>query len=1366
VPESGRFRLRLMGFPSISTEDGQAITGLGPGKPLALLAYLAVRREARREELVDLLWGEVAEANARNAFRQALHRLRTALGEDLVPPDRDRVTLSASDALWIDRDAFVAELERNDVAAAVGLYRGEFLEGFEVGEPLFDNWADAERVRLRSRFQLALQAGAEAALATGRWLEALQYVQRLSTVAPFEESVALLEANVLVAAGRGDEAHQSLKRFSEVLRSQLDVPPSPRIRDLMARIERSEPRAVTTSAARAKADAPFVGREEEIGRLMGSIRDLTAERGATILIEGPIGIGKSRLVEEVLSRARATGPLLVLRGRERPFAATLPYASIAEALRGALRAPGISGTGRHLLAEAARILPELRDAFELPPAVLIEDEGGRLRFFEGVAALLDGAAYEQPVCVVLDDMHNASQSTLDLVTYLSARLRTSPVLLIVITRSDVDAAAIVNRLRLLANDPARQQETGRIIRVPSLDPSSTFRLVSGIVSTKGVEDQLDLNRIVAAADGNPLRAIDSARRALNGELPSASPTRLRDVLWDRLQKASPSQRRVFFAAALIQRRASLRLLAAASHLPEPATYEAAQALENAELIVENGDGFVVAHDLALAFVSEASGAAGRALLAGWAADALAAEPGATNAELAQLYSIAGQHAAAFNHARRAAYDAAAMSATIEVQRLLGLALTVAPNAKSREEIDGMLAAFGSGRRLLTAPDSVALSDRPQPSADQSSQRTNDEAAREPLLTNAVWQNRRSVRTPRLYWLTGILAAAVGLLVWQRSAMGGLGRRPLVDSLLVVERGKERGPTLSVVTGNLGAGARLGTLEKSTQPSWLQDLRLPWMNPSRSPDGQLVAVERMADSGTDVYLLAGDTINRTPIVTGGGSNVIMGWAPDGASILVRRTRTLVNGGFDADLWAYHVDRGRVTSVPIDTSSARSVREARWSPDGTRIAWVAQTGPNHQQDIFVGHPDGSGLQNLTANPSEDYHISWSSDGSLLAFTSDRRGNPDLFAFEFEGASTRLWSLTDSPYPEDLVTFSPDHGYVAFQSTRDSDAAVYVMPALGGTVTRVTPPGRQYSIVGWRGRAAPSYVDRFRIIGPSSAAVDDSVSLSLLGVDDDGISRLSDSVFVRLLDHDVASLVDQPTEAGTPHRYVLRARKAGNARIIAGIPGWRYDTLVVRFGTAADPALLEDFQHGIDAQRWLALGSPPPLVKQTADGHGALFPNGDLQWQSGLLSRDGFALRSGIDLTATLSAPFSDRPLRAALLDVSLVADTRDDVIDKVAPTFTDYARIAWDGETGRIVYSVGDETKSDPVSAFGSATMHAARISIDANGAVTFFVDGRLRWTSSLRFLGESSEPRARVWLGGRATGMLAAIRDLRVTQRSR
>lgn len=1371
-----------MGFPSFLTQDGTNLGGLGPGKPLALLVYLAVRHEARREELVDLLWGDVTEANARNAFRQALHRLRTALGEELIPPDRDRVCLTESDAIWVDRDIFLAALDRNDVAAAVELYRGDFLEGFELGESAFDSWVEAERLRLKGRLQMALRSGAELALSAGRWLEALQYVQRLSTVAPFDESTALLEANVLVAAGRSAEALVALRRFAQVLRDQLDLPPTARILEMLNRIERAEPRAESLSSSapntRAKPASLFVGREVEIGRLMGAARELSSERGATVVIEGPMGIGKTRLAEQLVSRARSLGPLLVLRGRDRPLGASLPYASVAEALRGALKAPGLSGTGRHLLSEAARILPELRDTFELPQPGPIEDEGGRLRFFEGVAAFFDSVAYEQPICVVLDDMHNASPSTLDLIAYLAARLQTSPVLIVVLYRSDANGGALSSRLHSLVTSDSTSGGTppfeSSIIHLSPLPDHDVLRLVDDIVSSKGVQGQLDLGLIVAAAEGNPLRAIEMARRALNGELPASTPARLRDILWARLQKASPSQRRVFFAAALIQRRSSLRLLAAAAHLPESAAFDAAQTLEAEGLIIQESDGYVIAHDFTATFVSDASGLAGRALLAGWAADALSAESGATSAELAQLYSVAGQHGLAFVHARRGSYEAAAVGANTEVHRLLELALALSPDAESRGQIEAMLAAFGAGRRLLQpverpTPDSSDPGLQPtveavdaQPAAEPAGAAT---ATGQPVRTQPL---RKSFATPRMYWLTAGLVVAGLLFLWQRSALARAGRRALTDSLLVVERGKERGATFSVVTGSLtdAASSPMGSVQRVTVPQWAKLLPLPWIRPSASPDGRFIAIERMTDSGTDVYLLTKDTTDRVGVATGRGSDVIMGWAPDGGALLIRREKTLGDGGFDADLWAYYIDRpNAIRAVPIDTSSSRSIREAEWSPDGTRIAWVALVGAQHQQDVFVARSDGANTKNLTANPGEDYHISWSSDGNLLAFTSDRRGNPDLFAFEFEGNSGRMWTLTDTPYPEDFATFSPDRRYVAFQSTRDADAAVYVMPALGGTTVRVTPSGRQFSIAGWRGHPVPIYVDRFRVIGPSTAAIGDSVSISLLGVDAEGISRLPDSLPVRLLDRGIAELhpaVDDTTQA--LHRFFLKTSAAGTVRIEASIPGWRYDTLSVRVGSPAQAGVLEDFDKGIQAQRWLVLGIPTPSVRAAAGGTTALFPNGDLQWQSGILSRDAFFLRDGLDLTATMSAPFSGPPLRAGLLEVSLVAEVRDESVDRVAPQFTEYAGVIWDGEASRFTYSVGAETKSDPVSTLGSATSHVVRIAIDAGGAVEFFVDSKLRWTSSLRFLGGLSEPRARVWLGGRATGDWGSIRQLKVAQR--
>lgn len=1352
-----KFRLRLLGYPAVAATDGSPVTGLGPGKPLALLAYLAVRREARRDELVDLLWGEVSEANARNAFRQALHRLRTAMGEDLIPMDRDRVELAAGPGLENDRTLFIDALERGDIPAAVEAYRGDFLEGFELGEPVFDNWADAERTRLKNRLQLALQNGAEMALAAGRWLEALQYVQRLTAVAPYDENAALLEANVLVAAGRGPEAMMAIRRFAQTLREQLDLPASPKVREMLARLERADQVRESATPSRAK-ETVFVGREIEIARMMGFVRGMAAEQGATLFVEGPAGIGKSRLVSELLTRARSLGPLLVLRGRERPTSAALPYASIAEALRAALRAPGVAGTGRHLLSEAARILPELRDTFDLPEPPPIDAEGGRLRFFEGIAALLDSAAYEQPVCLVLDDMHHATSSTVDLVGYLSARLRTSPVLLVLIHR-ELDDSTPLMRMRASAAIDAEMAGGAEVLHVGPMELDAVRQLVESIVVPAADAGPLDVDRVASAAGGNPLRAIDLARRALNGELPTAATVSLRDILWARLQRASPSQRRVFFAAALLQRRCSLRLLAAAAHLPELAAFEAAEELERLGLVTQESDSYVIAHDFTATFVSEASGLAGRALLAGWAADALADERSASNDELANLYAIAGQQGTAFTYARRAVYDAAALGSHPELQRLLSFALALAPDQKARAEAEAMLATFGAGKKLLPSPDGAHRSEtdpvasdaapvEPAPPADVRAPATPRERVHSP------WR----ILTPRLAALIilGSLATMFAIS-WRRSITESSGPTTLRDSLLVTERGNDRGDVMLVITGSLAdaAESRMGLLTADV-PGWVRTLSLPWIRPVLSPSG-LVAVERMGNAGTDVYLMRGPGIEPIPVAVGGGIDAILGWSPDGGNLLVRRSKALADGAFDADLWRFRIADDRVLDAfPIDTSASRSIEEASWSPDGSRIAWVAQSGPSHQRDVFASHADGSNIVNITENPGEDYHISWASDGNLLGFTSDRDGNPDLFAIEFEPHSRRLWRLTKTPAEEDYATFSPDHRFVAFQSTAGGDAAVYVMASLGGVPTRVTPSGGQFSIAGWRGRPPVTYVDRFRIIGPTTARPGDSVVVALFGADASGNARLPDGVSVTVTQSGISS--PAAVKPGASHSYVIRNLREGTTRILASIPGWRYDTLDIQVG-ASVAGISDDFEQGVAPDRWISLGSPAPFVRE-----GRLFPNGDLQWSSGVLSRETLSLGDSLDVSAEFLAPFTGQALAGARLAMALVADRGPGVSDSTAPRLEEYAAVAWDGQASRFTFSVGQEARSDPVSALGPGTSHQARIVIDRLGRVFFFLDGRLRWTSSLRFLGATSDRTARLWLGGTATGDRASIDRLRVTPR--
>ena len=102
---------------------------LGPGKPLALLIYLALSpgRSANREHLADLLWSDLEPERARHALRQTLYFLRQQLGDGYLLSRGGDIHLSGN--VETDRDAFLHAVDGNELEAAAELYRGPFLRG-------------------------------------------------------------------------------------------------------------------------------------------------------------------------------------------------------------------------------------------------------------------------------------------------------------------------------------------------------------------------------------------------------------------------------------------------------------------------------------------------------------------------------------------------------------------------------------------------------------------------------------------------------------------------------------------------------------------------------------------------------------------------------------------------------------------------------------------------------------------------------------------------------------------------------------------------------------------------------------------------------------------------------------------------------------------------------------------------------------------------------------------------------------------------------------------------------------------------------------------------------------------------------------
>ena len=161
---------------------------LGPGKPLALLIYLALipGRRISRDFLIDLLWADLEPENARRALRQALFHLRRLLGEGALPGTEE---LALAIPVVADRDLFLAAIERGELESAVELYTGAFLPTFGVpGGAGLERWADLERDRLRGAFLRSAELVVRRQLNLSRVREAQRLARRARAEAPDSEA--------------------------------------------------------------------------------------------------------------------------------------------------------------------------------------------------------------------------------------------------------------------------------------------------------------------------------------------------------------------------------------------------------------------------------------------------------------------------------------------------------------------------------------------------------------------------------------------------------------------------------------------------------------------------------------------------------------------------------------------------------------------------------------------------------------------------------------------------------------------------------------------------------------------------------------------------------------------------------------------------------------------------------------------------------------------------------------------------------------------------------------------------------------------------------------------------------------------------
>ena len=197
-------RLSFLGPVQIEQEE-VSVSNLSPGKPLALLGYIAAHiKPLPREHLADLFWPNLPAQRGRANLSWMLHKITTIMPHCLHS-NRHSVQFKRDNACWLDIDTFQALVTQDDIDShtqAVLLYRGDFLEGLCLDDCAdFELWLLAERERWRQRTEGVLDTLVRHHAGNKNYDEALRYCRRLLTLAPWREETHQQIMRLLAQSG-------------------------------------------------------------------------------------------------------------------------------------------------------------------------------------------------------------------------------------------------------------------------------------------------------------------------------------------------------------------------------------------------------------------------------------------------------------------------------------------------------------------------------------------------------------------------------------------------------------------------------------------------------------------------------------------------------------------------------------------------------------------------------------------------------------------------------------------------------------------------------------------------------------------------------------------------------------------------------------------------------------------------------------------------------------------------------------------------------------------------------------------------------------------------------------------------------------
>ena len=363
----------------------------------------------------------------------------------------------------------------------------------------------------------------------------------------------------------------------------------------------------------------FVGRDDELQRLRQLWKEAAAGERRVAFLAGEPGVGKTRLAAELAAEVHSEGAT-VLAGRCDEDLG-VPYQPFVEALR-----QFVDRTTAEVLherlgrygGELIRLVPELSERIPGLSAPLRSDpETERYRLFDAVAAWVAATATDEPLLIVIDDLHWAAKPTLLLLRHV-ARSPEPKRVLVVGTYRDTELAHDHPLAEVLAD--LRRGDGVERVSLQGLDPSGVAAYIERAAGHTVDGGDVGLARAVyEETEGNPFFVREVVRHLIEtgaiqrqgdrwtSRLPVEQlgiPESVRDVVGRRLSRLSEDANRALRLAAVVGAECDLAVLQAAGRLDDEVLASALEEATQARLLIESGVGRAARYRFAHALVRD------------------------------------------------------------------------------------------------------------------------------------------------------------------------------------------------------------------------------------------------------------------------------------------------------------------------------------------------------------------------------------------------------------------------------------------------------------------------------------------------------------------------------------------------------------------------------------------------------------------------------------------------------------------------------------------------------------------------------------------------------------------------------------------